>query len=70
MKGRPWPVLLATIVGLALAFSDAWRAIELKGYDLITVLTAPNAAPLPITLVGIDEESLTASTFSAYSHWS
>src|SRR4051812_25260683 len=58
IRGSPWPVVVAAIVGLVLAFSDAWRAIELKGYDLITVLTAPNAAPLPITIIGIDEESL------------
>ena len=55
---RPWPVVVATLIGLGFALSDGWRAIELKGFDTLIVLTAPGEAPLPITLVAIDEESM------------
>ncbi len=58
--GRPWPVLLAGVVGVLLSFWGGWRSLELKGYDVLTVLTAPGEVTLPITLIAIDEESMGA----------
>jgi adenylate cyclase len=57
---RPWPIALAALVGLLLWAWDDWRALELKGFDALTVLTAPGEAALPITLIAIDEESMGA----------
>jgi adenylate cyclase len=57
---RPWPIAVAGLVGLVLCFWSPWRAIELKGFDTLTVLTAPGQAALPITLIAIDEESMGA----------
>ena len=42
---------------VALSFVAAWRTLELKVFDLLTVATAPNESKLPIVIVGIDEES-------------
>ena len=39
--GRPWPAIVAGIIGVALTFWSGWRSLELKGYDALTVLTAP-----------------------------
>ena len=36
---------------------DFWRRVELKGYDLLMLATAPGKSSLPITIVGIDEPS-------------
>ena len=58
--GRPWPVLVAAAAGILLSFWGAWRSLELKGFDALTVLTAPGEANLPITIVAIDEESMGA----------
>ncbi len=58
--GRPWPVLVAAAIGILLSFWGPWRSLELKGFDTLTVLTAPGEASLPITLVAIDEESMGA----------
>jgi adenylate cyclase len=58
--GRPWPVLVAALAGVLLSFWGAWRSLELKGFDVLTVLTAPGEASLPITLIAIDEESMGA----------
>ena len=41
----------------ALSTLDAWRRIEYKGFDFLTVLTAKGLSTLPITIVGIDEAS-------------
>jgi len=48
------------IVGFfgALGFTEPWKRVELKGFDLLTVLTAPGRSQLPITLIGIDEASM------------
>ncbi len=54
-------VLFAVILCLALAGLAAtpfWRGIELKGFDLLSVLSAPKKSTLPIVLVGIDDASL------------
>jgi adenylate cyclase len=48
--------LIAILV--AVSVTPAWRDIELKGFDLLTVLTAPQKSALPIILVGIDDASL------------
>ena len=58
--GRPWPVFFAAAIGIGLSFWGPWRSLELKGFDVLTVLTAPGEASLPITLVAIDEESMGA----------
>lgn len=42
---------------VALGLSDPWRRLELKGFDALTVATAPRASTFPITVVGIDEQS-------------
>ena len=55
-----WPVVAAGLVGLTLCSSSAWRAIELKTFDWLTVRTAPNEATLPITILAVDEESMAA----------
>jgi len=56
----PWPLVAAGLVGVGLCLSNAWRTIELKTFDVLTVLTAPNQADLPITILSIDEESMAA----------
>jgi adenylate cyclase len=55
----PWPFIGAGLFGILLCWSDAWRAVELKTFDALTVLTAPGEAQLPITIVAVDEESMT-----------
>ncbi|HEX7559111.1 MAG TPA: CHASE2 domain-containing protein, partial [Usitatibacter sp.] len=47
---------IAVIFG-ALGYITLWSTIELKGFDALTVLTAPQRSSLPITIVGIDEAS-------------
>jgi adenylate cyclase len=47
---------VAVIFG-ALTFVPLWSTIELKGFDALTVITAPLRSSLPITIVGIDEAS-------------
>ncbi len=52
--------ILASAIGLSLAalsFSASWQLLERKGFDLLSVVTAPRASTLPITIVGIDEPS-------------
>jgi adenylate cyclase len=44
-------------VFIALGYAGPWRQLELKGFDALTVATAPNASAFPITVVGIDEAS-------------
>ena len=60
--GLPRRVLLATALGVAATFALAtftapWHLLELRGYDLLTRHTAPNASHFPITVIGIDEPS-------------
>ncbi|HEX7607315.1 MAG TPA: CHASE2 domain-containing protein, partial [Usitatibacter sp.] len=47
---------IAVIFG-ALGYITLWSTIELKGFDALTVITAPQRSSLPITIVGIDEAS-------------
>ena len=47
---------VALVLG-ALGFTNYWRVLELKGYDLLSAIEAPNRSSLPITIVGIDEAS-------------
>ncbi|MEO8102839.1 MAG: adenylate/guanylate cyclase domain-containing protein [Betaproteobacteria bacterium] len=57
---RSAPVVVAIITLLlfaALSAWDGWRRLELKGYDLLMVASAPGRSSLPITIVGIDEPS-------------
>lgn len=51
--------VIAAIFALfaALTFTNAWRGIEAKGFDSLTVSHAPGKSQMPITLVGIDEPS-------------
>jgi len=48
------------LVFVALCGFEPWQRLELKGFDALTVSTAPNAPTFPITLVGIDEPSFNA----------
>jgi adenylate cyclase len=47
-----WCVLLG-----ALTFSARWQQIEDRGFDELTVITAPKRSEFPITIVGVDEPS-------------
>ena len=52
--------ILAVAVALffgAAAFFPPWQHLERKGFDVLTVATAPGQSQLPITIVGIDEAS-------------
>lgn len=49
-------VLVLILTGLSI--TPLWRGIELKGFDLLTVISAPERSALPIVLVGIDDASL------------
>ena len=58
LRSAPVAVSIATLLLLAaLSTWDGWRRIELKGYDLLMVTSAPGRSTLPITIVGIDEPS-------------
>ena len=41
-----------------LTLTEAWEQIERRGFDTLTVASAPGRSTLPITIVGIDEPSL------------
>ncbi|HEX4779702.1 MAG TPA: CHASE2 domain-containing protein, partial [Usitatibacter sp.] len=45
------------LIFAALAFFPPWQHLELKGFDALTLATAPEQSVLPITIVGIDEAS-------------
>src|SRR5258706_11466760 len=47
---------VALVLG-ALGFTNAWHALESKGFDLLSAIDAPGRSSLPITIVGIDEAS-------------
>lgn len=49
--------LLLAVLGGLLSLTRFWQEVEARGYDLLTVLTAPDKSALPITIVGIDEAS-------------
>ena len=60
LRSAPVAVATATLLLLGtLSAWDGWRRLELKGYDLLMVTSAPGRSSLPITIVGIDEPSFT-----------
>lgn len=52
-------VLGGWLLGVAALFMPLWQAVELKVFDVLSVLTAPKKSSLPITIIGIDEASFT-----------
>jgi len=48
-------LLMVALTGLS--FTAFWEGVELKGFDLLTMLSAPNPPPKSIILVSIDSES-------------
>ena len=48
----------AVLTGLALLWLPAWQSLEKRGFDVLSVLTAPGTSPLPIIVVSIDDASL------------
>jgi len=48
------------VVFAALSYVPAWQDLELKGFDILTVRTAPMKSSLPITIVALDEASVGA----------
>ena len=55
---KPALAALLVLVLTGLSVTPFWQAIELKGFDFLTVLTAPKKSALPIVMVGIDDVSL------------
>ena len=47
--------VFSALAGLSL--TETWRQVELRGFDALSVATAPGKSSLPITIVGIDEAS-------------
>lgn len=56
----PWPGIVAALVALLISATPVWRSAELALYDHHLRWTAPNKVDLPVTVVGIDEESFAA----------
>src|SRR5207237_3842915 len=55
--------LIAAAVALvfgALSFVPSWQDLELKGFDVLAVRTAPMRSTLPITIIALDEASVSA----------
>lgn len=50
--------IVAMLIGLALLWLPAWQSVEKRGFDVLSVVTAPGTSPLPIILVSIDDASL------------
>lgn len=57
---RAWPFAVAALCCFLLGLSPWWRSVELRFFDVLTRLSAPGPAKLPITLITIDEESIAA----------
>lgn len=62
IRFSPWlnTSLLAVAVWILLSLASLnsqWQSLEHKGFDLLSVYTAPMQSTLPITIVGIDEPS-------------
>ena len=54
-------ILIGAAVALvfgALSFVPSWQTLERKGFDELSVRTAPMKSTLPITIIAIDEQSL------------
>jgi len=46
------------IAALSIGSTQSWQYVELKLFDRLSVMTSPGKSVLPITIVGIDEASL------------
>ncbi len=58
VRSAPVIIGIATILMLGTVSTlDDWRRMELKGFDLLMVTTAPGKSTLPIAIVGVDETS-------------
>ncbi len=57
LRALGWAVALACAL-CGLAETRFWQDIELKGFDVLSVYSAPGRSELPIVLVGIDDASL------------
>ena len=53
------PVAITVLFG-ALMFLPAWHALEVKGFDWLSVATAPMKSVRPITIIAVDEKSVGA----------
>ncbi len=53
----PWVGIAAVLLAVAVSLSDTWHSVELRIYDALMVMTAPDRVGLPITIIGIDEAS-------------
>jgi adenylate cyclase len=49
---------VSLLVVLVPRLAAYWDRVELFGFDELTILTAPNKTDLPITIIGIDDESM------------
>lgn len=54
------PLIALSVWAIVLAASETrfWRALEFRGFDWLTVHSAPGESKLPIVIVGIDDASL------------
>ncbi len=50
-------IAVALLVSAAALWVPAWQSLERRGFDSLTVLTAPGESTQPIVLVAINEES-------------
>ena len=58
LPARWWLALLVASLCAPLPWLSGWQMLEKRGFDGLTVLTAPGTTPLPIVLVAIDDASL------------
>jgi adenylate cyclase len=59
-KNRLTAILITLLAGLTCGLLPQfrfWQDFEAKGYDLLTIATAPEKSVLPITVIGVDEAS-------------
>jgi adenylate cyclase len=52
-------VLAGWILSTGALFSPIWQSVELKIFDILSIVTAQKKSSLPITIIGIDEASFT-----------
>jgi adenylate cyclase len=59
LPARTVAILAAAVFAIfaLLSLTEAWQQLERRGFDTLTVASAPNRSTLPITIVGIDEPS-------------
>ena len=59
LPARTVAILAAAVFALyaLLGITNAWEQLERRGFDTLTVASAPGRSTLPITIVGIDEPS-------------